>query len=388
MSSSRAERQLILLSAGIAARRQDRRERARRLLEAVDWSRLTETLRLRRMLPALGPRILELAEGQPSDGFATAVGQALETGRRHSVFLQLVSLRVMAMLVDAGIRCTPLKGPLLGEAIYGDPGRRLSSDIDLLVAPEQLQAAVKVVCGLGYQAPTDHVGPDGLPQLHFVLVHERGQLPPVELHWRVHWYERSFAYERLLSPTSDQLPDVWRPAPTDELAALLLFYARDGFIDLRLATDVSAWWDLHGTDIAPGGLDDLLTAYPSFARVIPVAAEVAEKVVGLPAKQLIGETHRLGVRGRLASRLANPNPRSSSSQLYADMGLSDGLLAPPGDLGAFVRRQLLPPPEVLAQQARHASRQRVRSRLGRNLGVLGRYGLRMASLVRAPEVLR
>ena len=78
------------------------------------------------------------------------------------------------MLADAGIRCTPLKGPLLGEAIYGDPGRRLSSDIDLLVAPEQLQAAVEVVRGLGYGAPTDHVGADGLPLLHFVLVHERG----------------------------------------------------------------------------------------------------------------------------------------------------------------------------------------------------------------------
>ena len=93
-----------------------------------------------------------------------------------------------------------MKGPLLAEAIYGDPGRRLSSDIDLLVAPEQLRSAVEVVRRLGYAAPTDYVQDSGLPLLHFGLVHERRELPPVELHWRVHWYERDFARERLLPP--------------------------------------------------------------------------------------------------------------------------------------------------------------------------------------------
>ncbi len=50
----------------------------------------------------------------------------------------------------------------------------------------------------------------------------------MELHWRVHWYERSFAHERLLPPTPDDPPQNWRPAPADELAALLLFYAGMG----------------------------------------------------------------------------------------------------------------------------------------------------------------
>jgi len=246
MALSRAERQLILLSAGTAARRQAMGNQARRLMVEVDWSRLAEMLRSRRLLPTLGPRILELAEDQASDDFAAAVEQALGTVRRHAIFLQLVSLRVMTALADAGIRCTSLKGPLLGEAIYGDPGRRPSSDIDLLVSPEQLVRAVEVVGELGYAAPTDYVQDCGLPQLHFLLAHRRQKLPPVELHWRVHWYERSFAHERLLPPVGDSSGD-WRPAPADELVALLLFYARDGFIDLRLATDLSAWW----TSMAP-----------------------------------------------------------------------------------------------------------------------------------------
>jgi hypothetical protein len=387
MSSSRAERQLILLSAGTAARRRVMHEQAGRLVAEVDWPQLVETLRLRRLLTVLGPRILELAEERACEDFATAVEQAIDAGRRHGAFLQLVSLRVIAMLAEAGIRCTALKGPLLGEAIYGDPGRRLSSDIDLLVSPEQLQTAVEVVQGLGYGAPTDHVLENGLPLLHFVLVHERGELPPVELHWRMHWYERSFARERLLPPAVDP-PGDWHPAPADELAALLLFYARDGFIDLRLASDLGAWWDVHGADLPPGALDELLRAYPALARVIPVAVEVAEQMVGLPAAQIIGEMPRLGLRERMAVRLANPNPDSSLSQLYADMGLIDGLLMPPGGFGAFVRRQVLPPREVREAQARHRARRRPRSSLGRGTGILARYGLTMTRLMRAPETLR
>jgi Uncharacterised nucleotidyltransferase len=387
MTSSQAERQLILLSAGTEARRRALREQAERLMVDVDWAQLAETLRMRKLLPVLGPRIEELAGESVDREFAASLEQALEAGRRQGAFLQLVSLRVTAMLAAAGIRSAPLKGPLMGEAIYGDPGRRLSGDIDLLVAPEQLRAAVEVVRELGYEAPTDYVHESGLPLLHFVLVHERGELPPVELHWRVHWYERSFAHERLLPPVGHS-SDGWRPAPADELVALLLFYARDGFIDLRLAADLSAWWDACGASLPEGAVDALLQAYPELARVVAVAVNVAERTVGLPAARILGSVHARGLRERVAVRLANPNPHTSSSQLYADMGLVDGLLAPAGGFGAFVRRQLLPPPEVLDEQARHGARRRARSPLARCAGMLTRYGLTMARLVRAPEALR
>ncbi len=386
MTDSKAERQLILISAGTASRRLAMRERADTLIAQVDWSQLAEMLRRRRLLPALGPRILEFGRVQVSDDFAAAVEQGITAGHRHGAFLQLVSQRAMAALADAGVRSAALKGPLLGEAIYGDSGRRLSSDIDLLVSAEQLHTAVEVVRRLGYAAPSDLVEPSGLPQLHFRLVHEQQKLPPVELHWRVHWYERAFARERLLPPAVDFSGD-WRPAPADELAALLLFYARDGFIDLRLATDLSAWWDVFGADLQPGALDELIRAYPALARVIPAAIKVAEKVVGLPAAQVIEDMPKLDVRCRTAVRLANPNPRSSQSQLYADVGLIDGLLTPPGGFGVFVRRQVLLPREVLDQQARDGVKRRASSPLGCCAGTLARYGLTMARLVRAPEKL-
>ena len=361
--------------------------RADRLIEDVDWRQLARTLHMRRLLPTLGPRLVELAKGHTSDDFQATVDHAVDAGRRHGIFLQLVARRAIAMLADAGIRCSALKGPLLGEAIYGDPGRRPSGDIDLLVPPEQLQVAVEVIRALGYGAPSDYVDASGLPLLHLMLVHDRGELPVVELHWRVHWYERRFACDRLLPPVPESLGH-WRPAPADELAALLLFYARDGFSDLRLASDLGAWWDVCGADLPVGALDELLRTYPALARVIGAALEVAERLVGLPAPLLVGNSPTLGFRGAVAVRLANPHPTASRSQLYADMGLIDGLLIPRGGFGAFVRRQVIPPPEVLDQQARHGARARARSPVARGVGVVGRYALTMTRLLRTHGALR
>ncbi len=386
MPASQVERQLILLSAGTDACRQAVGEQGKRLMARVDWQRLVETLRYRRLLTALGPRILELAGERANDDFAAEVNLAITNGRRQGAFLQLISLRVMAALASAGIRSTPLKGPLFGEAVYGDPGRRPSSDIDLLVAPEQLHAAVEVVRSLGYDAPTDHVERRGLPALHFALVHQRCELPPVELHWRVHWYERDFARERLL-PAPDVPTEQWRPAPADELATLLLFYARDGFVDLRLATDLSAWWDVLGPSLPPGALAKLIGVYPALARVLAVSVKVAEKIVGIPADHVLGDPFKLGVRARMAARLANPNPHASQPQLYADMGMIDALLMPPGHFSAYVRRQLLPPRAVVKERARQAQERRASSPFGHGARVFVRYGLTMTRLVRTPETL-
>jgi Uncharacterised nucleotidyltransferase len=377
-----AEDQIVLASAGTSVRRQAARRQASQLAGALDWHALAEKLRARRLLPTLGPRIVELTHGQASEDFTAAVRRSIDAGRLQAAPLVLVSKRVTAALADAGISSTALKGPLLGEAIYGDPARRLSGDIDLLVDPTQLTRAVEVVRELGYSAPGDHVERDGLPLLHFALVHERMELPTVELHWRVHWYERNFARERLLAPL-EQATEDWRPAPVDELAALLLFYARDGFMGLRLATDLSAWWDAFGAELRPGALGELLRCFPALARVLVVASSVAEKVVGLPAAEIIGARPRLAPREFLAGRLANPNPRGSDAQVFADMGLIDGLLAPAGGFFAFLKRQVILPREVLQRRASGAGEPRASSPLGHSARVLARYVLAMTRVLRA-----
>ncbi|HTA13430.1 MAG TPA: nucleotidyltransferase family protein [Solirubrobacteraceae bacterium] len=386
MTPLQAQQQLILLAASTAERRRRMGARAHALASRVDWSELGGALATRRLLPTLGPRIVTLAGERVDEGFATAVERSLEAGRRQAALLSLTCERVGAALAQAGIDSAPLKGPALGEAIYGDPGRRPSSDVDVLVTRERLHDAAQTVRGLGYAPPADHLDREGLPLLHLALVHERGELPPVELHWRVHWYERSFAEDRLLRAGASS-PAGRRPAPIDELTALLLFYARDGFLDLRLACDVGAWWDTFGKRLTPGALVQALENYPKLARVLVASAHVAEKIVGLPAQTLIGG-RRPDLRGRIALRMATPNPHGrSQAQLHAEIGLIDGLLAPAGGGGAFARRQLLPPRAVLSERAQRAPQGQPISPVGHAMRVLRHYGPAFARLVRTPETL-
>ncbi len=382
MRGLRSEEEILLLAAATANRRAAEQERARRLSLALDWSGLTERLHVQRLLPTLGPRILELAGERASPSFESTVGESISSVCRQDALLQLIGARVVKALAEAGIRASALKGPLLGEAVYGEPGRRESRDIDLLVAPEQLAAAAELVRSMGYVSPRDHVE-DGLPSLHFRLLHEQAGLPPIELHWRIHWYERMFAQQRLLAPLGANGADdaTWRPAPADELAALLLFYARDGFVGLRLAADIGAWWDAVGGQLPPGKLGEICDTYPALRRPLLAATYAAGRVVGLPTTQLLGATPARRVRERLAARMANPLPRSSRPQLYAEIGFVDWLLAPPGGLRAVFRRQVMIPRGVRLERARCAGAPRAASAWGYAARVLGRYPFALARLV-------
>ena len=374
-------RRAMLIAAATAARRADLAADLAADLDRVDWDNLERTLRGRHLLATLGPRLLEAAGGDATPAFAAAVEDALVTGHRRGMFLRLVSERATSALAEAGIRSAPLKGPDLAESLYGDPGRRFSNDIDLLVAPEQLSAAAIALQALEYHPPQDHIEANGLPLLHLSLSHVREELPPIELHWRIHWYEDEFAHDRLLPSTGDSA--AWRPEPIDEFAALLLFYARDGFVDIRLAADLAAWWDFFGDAVGSREMGKFLAAYPAFARVVPAALCAAERTVGLPAERVLPQAMRLNRRQRAAVRLANPNPVSSKAQLFAEIGLIDGLLAPPGGFGPFVRRNVLPHREVLEIHAAAANRDQPRSAAGRAFGIVARYALAMTRLARS-----
>jgi Uncharacterised nucleotidyltransferase len=384
-SDYEAEQRLILLSAGTAARREEMRSRVASQLTGIEWSQLTGLLRSQRLLPTLGPRIAGLAGEEAPERFALAVSASIEAARRQDALLQLISARATEALAAAGIRSTGLKGPALGEALYGEPGRRLSSDIDLLVAPDRLGDAVEAIRRLGYAEPADYVDAGGLPLLHFALVHQRSQLPPIELHWRIHWYESSFARDRLLVPAGED-PQRWRPAVVDQLVSLLLFYARDGFTGLRQAADLAAWWDALGANLRPGALAESLGSYPELEPAVTAALAVAERTVGFPAQRAIGDGVALGARGRMAVRLANTRPHDSEAQLFAEIGLIDGLLTPRQDLRAFVRRQVAPPPDVIREHTEKAQRGRVTSTAGYSVRVLGRYALALVRLLRIPGI--
>lgn len=130
---------------------------------------------------------------------AAVLQRLLQTRLRHNL------TEILDILEGAGIAAVPLKGPILGERLYGDASLRVSSDLDLLVAPEQLESAITALVAADYQVdplalrrgPRKHLhhvqlhGADGLlVELHFHLLASFGALLPSS-----EFLDRAIAYQ-------------------------------------------------------------------------------------------------------------------------------------------------------------------------------------------------
>ena len=331
------ENALALALVATRTRREANRSAIVELASRADFRALEALLRTQGMLSLIGQRLLELADRAPDD-FIERVRDYDRQAQRQGVEQQLLTIRLTAALADAGIRALPLKGPLLGERIHDDPGARVSADIDLLVASDELVAAIEVLSTLGYERPPRALPPHlSRPDLHECLRSTVG-LPEVELHWRLHWYEEHFSAAMLRRSLPG--PDgCLQPAAPDELIALLLFYARDGMAGLRLLADVTAWWDHFGDTLMPGEVDQHAREHPAIVSALATAALTAQDLGGLPAEDLF-DSATLSKASPSAMRLSNWPLRGRKSQIAANLALIDYLLSPRGQRRALLTRHL------------------------------------------------
>lgn len=338
-----AEEELLLLLCGTAERRRWTHDRIVALAGSADLDLLAALMARQLLFPLLGTRLLEAAPEQAEPVLGKRLEEALDLARRRGVQVELLALQLQADLEGMGIPALPLKGTALARNLYGDPGLRIGQDIDLLVGAGDLDRAVETLGRRGFRrsdSPYDNPG-----RLHVGLVHERGELPPVEVHWRIHWYEDAFS-EAMLE-RSEQAPEGRRAAAADELAALLLFFSRDGLMGLRLATDVAAWWDSYGSSAEGPMLDQICVEAPDLRGALSAAADGLERLVGIRAKAIIS-SRPARWRCRTAIRMANWTVTGDLDQIGANLTLVDWLLAPPGGGWSFVRRVLFPPSAQLS----------------------------------------
>ncbi len=204
---------------------------------------------------------------------------------RQALIVQVLELaRVRALLAAAGIRSLSFKGPVLAVQTTGDLAARGRGDIDLLIPPDQVVAAHRVLCSHGWALRGgSEVEPGTWAWDHvlrsFNAFTYDGSTAAIDLHWR-------------LDPTWDALPDfdtAWSrhevvdiggvTIPTlgraDVLGHTSLHAAKDSYrwirnlVDLhRLASDPRTW------EVA-GGADPL-------RRLEVEALAVTRFVVGLP----------------------------------------------------------------------------------------------------------
>jgi hypothetical protein len=164
-------------------------EALRSTLEHIgDWTHLVEAAD-HHGVASLVHRALE--QTSTNDAVPAHVAARLFDAHRDSAKRGMVFSAALAAVHDtlraAGILALPLKGPVLAATLYPDPALRPFSDIDVLVRPADLPAALRALARIGWMLDRELArvpvrtlltmsteaivrGPDGVPlDLHWEL---------------------------------------------------------------------------------------------------------------------------------------------------------------------------------------------------------------------------
>ncbi len=149
--------------------------------EVEDWSALLRSAVDHGLEDYLFRRLIRIGAGLPD---ATVARFRQIQSRKAAWTLHLIAQldRILDALAAADIPAVALKGPLLGERLYGADGFRSSSDLDVLVAYAQLRPALAALAPLGYRADEIALA-RALAGDHNVALDSAS--PPLELHFHL-----------------------------------------------------------------------------------------------------------------------------------------------------------------------------------------------------------
>lgn len=173
-----AERQLERLMACLPEQEADLAPLA---AEVTDWSALLVSAQQHGLEDYLFRRLIRA--GAPLPDTTLAHFRLLQTHKAAwNLHLTTQMGRILDVLQASGIAAVPLKGPLLGERLYGGDGVRSSSDLDVLVPYLQVRPALAAVASLGYQTETATLE-RALARDHNIALDNIA--PPLELHFHL-----------------------------------------------------------------------------------------------------------------------------------------------------------------------------------------------------------
>jgi hypothetical protein len=132
--------------------------------ENLDWDGFLTEARDQGLAPVVYGGLPALSCPPPHRVTAALRANRLISVLRHQTAFEPALRLTIGALHDAGLEPIVLKGGALTYLGYPKPGLRTMSDIDLLLAPDQLQRANEALCALGF-----HVASYDLPDHHHHL---------------------------------------------------------------------------------------------------------------------------------------------------------------------------------------------------------------------------
>lgn len=254
--------------------------------------------------------------------------------------------KALACLAKHAIEVIPLKGPLLAARLHGTPLFRHSSDLDLLVRPENLERALLALADIGYL-------PEGGPKEAYQRKHshhvhlQRPGAAPLELHFRAFTgfgtcLPAEVLFKNARPHQSPAGHHCRMPAPEDEYLYLSVHAAGHAFERLTWLCDLQTMrqqcpdLDLHDLSARAGSF--------GLASAFAFCQEVLWQRLGVPIKQ--------AVQGRRAAwrlleqidRLPDQSPRTTLATVLYQAALCDRPLGAAGflchHLGRMARRRV------------------------------------------------
>ena len=117
----------------------------------VDWSKFSVCAERHRVGAFLHWRLPAHARQAIPGGVLGELGREAERGTHRSLQRASELVRLARHFADSGIPVASVKGPLLALQLYGELGQRHAGDIDLLVAPDDVERADALLKAQGYE---------------------------------------------------------------------------------------------------------------------------------------------------------------------------------------------------------------------------------------------
>ena len=251
---------------------------------------------------------------------------------------------VLKTLHSINVGAVALKGPILGERLYPDPRVRSSADLDLLVAPEDLDRAAGALKTIGFGIAKEAEA-RFLRKYHYHVILSRSCPPVVELHFRLSdGFGVEIAAEEFLSRARLHRTPTGAVAhilsPEDEMLYLCIHAAGHRFDRLSWLCDIKLLLRSHPD------LDwNTLAARAHSLHVLAALLFTCDTLHSrLGVKTPLNDAMPQRIRSRIANFLLAATARQpdpSRRSLLGKMAFTVALCDRPGAALEFLQRQLL-----------------------------------------------
>jgi hypothetical protein len=258
-----------------------------------DWREVAALARQHRVAPLIWHNLSRRSDVELPGWLAEEFSAAHRRNALHGLSVASHFIRTVPALAAEGIPALPLKGVCLAARYYDDVAARYAGDIDLLVSPEHVAAAGRVLRGLGYLRSSGKAPVPGKPfvedpdyQLHSVYMSRDGT--PLELHFQLHNNPAVLPIdvaEAVAGGSTVTFGGTALPVMRDDLQFVFLAThgARHEWVRLQWVCDIAFMLDRAG----PAEVEEWVATAARYGLINPTvqAMMLAERLLGsaLPA---------------------------------------------------------------------------------------------------------